>query len=146
MAATQPPTAEAVNAVEGAVKGEVAGEIDASVRNDVRDAIEADLKEHGLRPIGVEGYDSGAWVLMDYSDFVVHIFLPEARGFYNLERLWKNAPRIPVQEVSRTEMDEPLLDRFLPPPILAPMRPGPCPFGARSPRLRGDHWQAAKRL
>ena len=62
----------------------------------IADAIEADLKEEGMRPICVEGYENGAWVLMDYGDFVAHIFLPEVRDFYNLERLWQNAPCIPI--------------------------------------------------
>ena len=62
----------------------------------IADSIEASLKERGLRPLGVEGRQSGEWVLMDYGDFVVHIFSPEKRTFYDLERLWKSAPRVPL--------------------------------------------------
>jgi ribosome-associated protein len=51
------------------------------------------LKEgKGLLPAGLEGASSGEWILMDYLDFVVHIFTPEARDFYRLDVLWKQAP------------------------------------------------------
>ena len=66
----------------------------------IADGIETELKAAGVRPIGIEGYSNGGWVLMDYGDFVVHILLPESRKFYDLERLWKNAPRIPVPEAA----------------------------------------------
>lgn len=46
----------------------------------------------------VEGYDHGEWVLMDFFEFVVHVFTPDTRHFYDLERLWGNATRIPIQE------------------------------------------------
>lgn len=51
-----------------------------------------ELKKEGLRPFGVEGLRSGRWVLIDYIDFVVHVFHPAAREFYQLERLWGDAP------------------------------------------------------
>jgi len=63
-------------------------------------AIEDSLKQTGSRPIGVEGYETAHWILMDYGDFIVHIFSEEARGFYDLERLWKNAVRVPVPEAA----------------------------------------------
>ncbi len=66
----------------------------------IADAVEASLKERGLRPLGIEGRQSGGWVLMDYGDFVVHIFSPEKRTFYDLERLWKAAPRVPMPEAA----------------------------------------------
>ncbi len=66
----------------------------------ISDAIETKLKSDGARPIGIEGYTAAEWVLMDYGDFVVHVFIPETRKFYDLERLWKNAPRIPVPEAA----------------------------------------------
>ncbi len=51
------------------------------------------LKEQkGLLPAGLEGASSGEWILMDYLDFVVHVFTPEARDFYRLDVLWKQAP------------------------------------------------------
>jgi ribosome-associated protein len=51
-----------------------------------------ELKKEGTRPIGVEGLRGGRWVLADYVDFVVHVFHPAAREFYQLERLWGDAP------------------------------------------------------
>ena len=51
-----------------------------------------ELKKEGVRPVGVEGLRGGRWVLVDYVDFVVHIFHPAAREFYQLERLWGDAP------------------------------------------------------
>ncbi len=51
-----------------------------------------ELKKEGVRPVGVEGLRGGRWVLADYVDFVVHVFHPAAREFYQLERLWGDAP------------------------------------------------------
>lgn len=48
----------------------------------------------GPRPIRIEGLDSRRWVLMDYGDFVVHVFLDEVREFYDLERLWSDVERV----------------------------------------------------
>ncbi len=50
----------------------------------------------GLSPRAIEGLDDARWVLMDYGEFVVHVFVEEARRFYDLERLWADAPRLPV--------------------------------------------------
>jgi ribosome-associated protein len=59
------------------------------------DEIELRVKAEGGRPpIRVEGLDDARWVLMDYGDFLVHVFLDEARRFYDLEHLWLTAPRI----------------------------------------------------
>lgn len=57
----------------------------------IADAVETALRAKKLRPAHVEGYDRGEWVLLDYFDFVVHVFSPSARTFYGLERLWGNA-------------------------------------------------------
>ena len=51
-----------------------------------------ELKKDGVRPDHVEGLRGGRWVLIDYIDFVVHVFHPAAREFYQLERLWGDAP------------------------------------------------------
>ncbi len=60
------------------------------------DEVERQLKEnHDLRPIRIEGKSDAYWVLMDYGDFVVHVFLEDARRFYDLEHLWSDAPRVP---------------------------------------------------
>jgi ribosome-associated protein len=51
-------------------------------------------KQHSARPVRVEGYNSAEWVLLDYGDFVVHLFNGEARDFYDLARLWRDAGRV----------------------------------------------------
>jgi ribosome-associated protein len=62
----------------------------------IADAVEAALKAEGVRPSNVEGYERAEWVLLDYFDFVVHVFSPTARAFYALERLWATATHVPV--------------------------------------------------
>lgn len=57
--------------------------------------VEIQLKRRGRPPLRREGLDAGDWVLLDYGDAAVHIFGPEAREFYSLERLWGDAPRLP---------------------------------------------------
>ena len=52
------------------------------------------LAENGLMPVHIEGYSAGTWILIDYSDVVVHIFTDEMREFYNIERLWTDAKEI----------------------------------------------------
>jgi ribosome-associated protein len=65
------------------------------------DEVERKLKESGGRgPARVEGLDDARWVLMDYGDFLVHVFLDEARDFYDLEHLWLDAPRMPWMAAS----------------------------------------------
>jgi ribosome-associated protein len=60
------------------------------------DEVERRVKESGGRPpVRVEGLDDVRWVLMDYGDFLVHVFLDDARRFYDLEHLWADAPRVP---------------------------------------------------
>jgi ribosome-associated protein len=63
------------------------------------DEVEAAMKAiDGSRPIGVEGLDDATWVLLDYGDVVVHVFLAETRSYYDLDRLWADAPRVPFDE------------------------------------------------
>ncbi len=64
----------------------------------IAQAIEEALKKRGIRPLGQEGTLGGKWVLMDYEDVVVHIFLEPVRKFYDLEGLWVDAPRIDLQK------------------------------------------------
>jgi ribosome-associated protein len=60
----------------------------------IRDEVERQLKLSGWEdPLSVEGLDDARWVLMDYGDFLVHVFLEETRRFYDLEHLWGDAPR-----------------------------------------------------
>lgn len=60
----------------------------------VCDEVERRLKEHGRRPLAVEGYSYGGWILMDYGDFLLHIFDEQRRAFFALERLWGDAPEV----------------------------------------------------
>src|SRR5215831_2787018 len=60
----------------------------------IADKVELRLKKAGLRPAHIEGYNQAEWVLVDYVDFVVHVFSEKARKFYDLERLWKSAKRL----------------------------------------------------
>lgn len=63
----------------------------------ISDEVELRLKkESGELALGIEGYDKADWILADYADFVVHIFSEQARAFYDLDRLWRNAKEIPV--------------------------------------------------
>ena len=56
------------------------------------------MQERGLRPSHIEGYSEGTWILVDYVDFVVHIFTPDTREFYDLERLWRQGQRLDVRD------------------------------------------------
>ena len=64
----------------------------------IADAIDKGLKQEGIRLIGREGYSEAKWVLLDYSDLVVHVFHDETRRFYDLERLWSDAAVIEASE------------------------------------------------
>jgi ribosome-associated protein len=65
------------------------------------DEVEAALtRDAGTKPRSVEGLDDASWVLLDYADFVVHVFLQETRDYYALERLWTDAPRIAWEPTS----------------------------------------------
>ena len=65
----------------------------------IADEVELRLKSAGLHPSHVEGYKQAEWVLVDYVDFVVHVFSEKARKFYDLERLWKTAKRLEPAEL-----------------------------------------------
>lgn len=98
-----------VDALEN-VKGQKIAELDVTELSDIMDHliivngtsnrhvkslannVVEELKPLGHRPIGVEGMDSGEWVLVDYGDTVVHVMLPEMREFYELEKLWSKVP------------------------------------------------------
>ena len=70
----------------------VSGTSDTHVRA-IADHVIASLQEVGVRPYQVEGLSQGRWVLVDYVDFVVHVFHPALRSFYQLEGLWGDAPK-----------------------------------------------------
>lgn len=63
----------------------------------IADAVQERMREERVRPLHVEGYNRGQWVLLDYGDFVVHIFQEEPRRFYSLERLWGDAPDVTAE-------------------------------------------------
>jgi len=62
----------------------------------IADSVVEALAAEGVKPAHVEGYDRSEWILLDYFDFIVHIFATETRLFYGLERLWGNADRVDI--------------------------------------------------
>jgi ribosome-associated protein len=66
----------------------------------IGDGIAEALAESGEKPLGVEGYQEGRWLLMDFGDVIVHIFQPEVRRHYDLERLWSDATPLDVSETA----------------------------------------------
>jgi ribosome-associated protein len=66
----------------------------------IADAVEERLEQSGLRPAHTEGYKQAEWVLLDYVDFVVHIFSEKSRKYYDLERLWKSAKKLEFSELT----------------------------------------------
>ena len=65
----------------------------------IDDEVEDEMTKLGLEPNRVEGRQSAQWILMDYYDVMVHVFLDEARSFYNLERLWSDAPQLDISDL-----------------------------------------------
>lgn len=63
----------------------------------IADAVQEQLrKQLSVKPARVEGYNSAEWVLLDYGDFILHVFEEKSRRFYDLERLWRDAARVPL--------------------------------------------------
>jgi len=65
----------------------------------IADGVEEALTRAGSRPLHREGYNSAEWILLDYGRFVVHVFAERARLFYDIERLWRKAPRVDVPDL-----------------------------------------------
>ena len=63
------------------------------------DNVEYELDKAGISVSHIEGYSSNSWILMDYIDVIVHVFMEEARNFYDLERLWKDGEIIDVSDI-----------------------------------------------
>ena len=63
----------------------------------IADGVQEAIAKKGAKPALVEGYERGEWILIDYFDFIVHIFTPATREFYGLEKLWGDAERIEVK-------------------------------------------------
>jgi ribosome-associated protein len=64
----------------------------------IADAVEEALRAAKVRPSHIEGYDRAEWILMDYFTIIVHVFTPQTRAFYSLERLWGDAERLELAE------------------------------------------------
>jgi ribosome-associated protein len=79
----------------------ISGRSDRHVRS-IADAIVHALRDAGEAPLGVEGLDEGRWVLIDANDAIVHVFEPEAREQYDLERLWSDAPSLDLAHADAT--------------------------------------------
>jgi ribosome-associated protein len=60
----------------------------------IADSVEEDLRKVGRRPLHTEGYSAAEWILLDYGDFIMHVFSATSRKFYDLERLWRDATRV----------------------------------------------------
>ena len=69
----------------------------------IADAVQERLRANRVRPLHVEGYNRGQWVLLDYGDLVVHVFQEEPRRFYALERLWGDAPDVTASFTNHRE-------------------------------------------
>jgi ribosome-associated protein len=69
--------------------------------------LEEKLGQQGIHPLGSEGKREGRWVLLDYGDVVVHIFYQPVRDFYDLERLWSEAPRVELPPVGKVRRKRP---------------------------------------
>ncbi len=74
----------------------------------IADEVELRLKNAGVRPTQVEGYKQADWILVDYVDFVVHVFSEKARKFYDLERLWKTAKRLEASDLKSKRRTSPI--------------------------------------
>lgn len=70
----------------------------------IANEIEKKLGESGIYPHHSEGYSDGEWILFDYSDLIIHIFTPEYRSFYDLERLWHDAESIKIPAETQTDL------------------------------------------
>lgn len=64
----------------------------------IANSIEMDLKKQGICPLGIEGFSEASWILLDYDEVIIHVFYQPVREFYELERLWVDAPRIECSE------------------------------------------------
>jgi ribosome-associated protein len=69
----------------------------------IADEVDHEMKQRREHKLGMEGSEEGRWVLIDYGDFVVHVFSPEAREYYALEEIWGDAPRLDWQDPARPQ-------------------------------------------
>lgn len=68
----------------------------------ITEEIGKQLEEQGEYPVSVEGFSNAEWVLADYGDYLIHVFSPKAREFYELERLWRHAKQVAIPEEEQT--------------------------------------------
>jgi ribosome-associated protein len=76
----------------------------------IADEVEERLSAAGMEPIGREGVQERQWILLDFGDLVVHVFQPEMRGFYRLEKLWGDAPRLDLSGIEGVQALAPAAD------------------------------------
>ncbi|MDP1808077.1 MAG: ribosome silencing factor [Actinomycetota bacterium] len=69
----------------------------------IADEIQKRLRDFGCKPHRSAGEELGDWILLDYVDFIIHIFTDETREYYRLERLWKDAPQLKMKDVKRSQ-------------------------------------------
>ncbi len=81
------------------------GNSDRHVRS-ITDAIEETIGALGEKPLGIEGYQEARWVLIDVSDVIVHIFQPDVRAYYDLERLWSEAPVLELEGTAAQQVSQ----------------------------------------
>ena len=67
----------------------------------ISNSAEEELRRAGKRPLHIEGYSTGEWILLDYGDFIMHVFSNSSRRFYDLERLWRDAGPVKLPEELR---------------------------------------------
>jgi ribosome-associated protein len=72
----------------------------------IADAVEEAVEELGERPLGIEGYDEGRWLLLDLGDVIVHVFQRDVREHYDLERLWSEAPRLDLLDAEAVSVTQ----------------------------------------
>ncbi len=68
----------------------------------IADSIQEKMKEHKILPVGIEGYNEGKWILMDYDDVIIHVFYGPIRELYDLERLWHDAKKVRRRKAAKT--------------------------------------------
>jgi ribosome-associated protein len=64
------------------------------------DHLQRSLKDDKVKPVGVEGYETGQWILLDYGDVIIHVMHEQAREYYDLDGLWIDAERLEVEEAN----------------------------------------------
>ena len=101
----------------------------------ITEAILSGLKDMGLTPTGTDGLDEHLWDLLDFEDFLVHVFYHPVRKHYDLESMWRDAPRVELG-MSAEVMDTSMLETLAPPENMPPYRGGT--FGAFPGELEGE--------